>query len=591
MSARTSARSRRVPLALVLLVSLVSIGRSTQGERPRAPSLLPENTCAYLRIGDAAEFLELYRNTSIGRVLQDPQMQPLVNQLYGSIFDAFRERGEQWGLSLDEIIALARGEVSVALVTPDRDRRDFVLFVEVGDQLPAALTLIERILKQMELGGATRTTVSWDGTDLILLEKPDRSTVFFQRDNTIAVVTDLELAKQMLTVWNGAESRTLANKSEFGDIMDSCAGASGDPPQLTYFVDPLGLINSIASDNAALRMGVSVLEVMGLGGLRGFGGSLTVSGHQYDSIHHMHLLMDTPPKGVLEVLALRSGDVTPEPWVPGDVASYTTVHWDFQRSYSALNSVYDIFRGEGAWVEHVDRRITDELGVDLQQDIFPMLEGRLTHLEWLQKPARPDSHATLFGVKLKDANAFRQVLTKMLGRAPSGFVRKTYAGVTYYQVQLRSRSANAAGEAQNPPDSYVTILGDYLLLTNRLKLLEHTIDTKRGSASPLSDELDFKLIASKISRQLGQREPGMIFFKRPYETFRNTYELLGSDDTRQRLSVQAERSRVIKAVHEALSQNPLPPFDVVMKYLAPTGGFLTSDATGIHGVRFTLKRE
>ena len=45
------------------------------------------------------------------------------------------------------------------------------------------------------------------------------------------------------------------------------------------------------------------------------------------------------------------------------------------------------------------------------------------------------------------------------------------------------------------------------------------------------------------------------------------------------------------ALDQALRDNPLPPFEVIAEYMAPGGGMLVSDPTGIHYMTFGLKRQ
>jgi hypothetical protein len=69
------------------------------------------------------------------------------------------------------------------------------------------------------------------------------------------------------------------------------------------------------------------------------------------------------------------------------------------------------------------------------------------------------------------------------------------------------------------------------------------------------------------------------------------YDLAMSENTRQRLSERADRNRFFGTLNQALKDNPLPPFSVLAEYLAPGGGMIVSDETGIHYMTFTLKRK
>ena len=64
-----------IPLVVLCTASFV------RAERPVAPKLLPESTLAMLRVADAQELNTKFRDTAMGRMLQDEKIAPLVSQL------------------------------------------------------------------------------------------------------------------------------------------------------------------------------------------------------------------------------------------------------------------------------------------------------------------------------------------------------------------------------------------------------------------------------------------------------------------------------------------------------------------------------
>jgi len=413
--------------------------------------------------------------------------------------------------------------------------------------------------------------------------------VFFERDQTIAVSTELEVAKQVLNAWAGLKTTSLADRREFITIMEQCAGSSDEKPQLVYFVDPIKLFKSITAGNMALQVGLSILRPLGLDGLQGVGGSLVLGGDRFESIDHMVVSLESPQTGVLEMLALRPGDVTPEVWVPKEVATYMTVHWDFQKSYSALVEVYDFFRQEGGWARDVEGPVADQFGVRLERDVLGALDGRITRIGWIDEGSRRQS--TLLGLKVKNAKDLRTLVNKMADHAPSLFAKQKVAGVDCYKFSPPRGTENASGVTRRLPNSHLAVLGDYLLLTDSEKLLELVVATKKGESTPLGQELDFKLVASMIRRKAAGAAPSAAWFKRPEVRLRATYEMLRSDDTREAVAKLAENNKLFQAVHEAMTEHPLPSFDVLEKYFAVSGGLATSDKTGIHIVGFTYRRK
>jgi hypothetical protein len=140
------------------------------------------------------------------------------------------------------------------------------------------------------------------------------------------------------------------------------------------------------------------------------------------------------------------------------------------------------------------------------------------------------------------------------------------------------------------PEPCVAILGDYLVLTDSVPFLKQCVVAESDSEKSLAAALDFKLIASKVSRQAGGVKPGMLTFNRPEEGMRMLYDLAQGDDVRQMLGRQAANNDFFRSVEQAMKDNPLPPFAVLARYLAPAGGMMTSDETGFHYTSFGLKR-
>jgi hypothetical protein len=69
------------------------------------------------------------------------------------------------------------------------------------------------------------------------------------------------------------------------------------------------------------------------------------------------------------------------------------------------------------------------------------------------------------------------------------------------------------------------------------------------------------------------------------------YDIAAADTTRDRLASQSENNKFFRGLEKTMKDNPLPPFSVLAKYLAPGGGMVTSDETGFHWTTFTLRRK
>ncbi len=583
-----------VPHWLAAVLSILLISQAAVAQRPAAYRLLPEDTLLYLRVADMPDLIERFQETSAGRISQDEQVRPLIDHLWTSLVEASAGLEDALGVPLEDLLSIPQGETCLALVAPERGFPAVVLLIDAGDRMAALDTVLEQAEFGMFQQGAYRTIRDLDGTELVVNELPGgqrREMAYVQRDGTLILGSNSLVIESMVDAWNGRASSRLSQNANFTAIMKRCAGDEDEQPQITFFIDPLEMTKRIARGSLAGQAVIALLPALGLDGVRGLGGSVALATEQYDNVTQVHLMLDSPRKGVVEILAMRGGDLTPEPWVPADAVSYTSLNWDFETSYNALRMLFDAIRGDGALDREVDRRLSTPLGIPFEQDFLQALDGRVTIVSWMVRPARLNSRANLLGLKLKDPKAFRQTWLKLVDQFSNQLERQALGGNEYWTIRV---PRPAEGRPDQPmlrePDPAIAILDDYLLLSDSSELLKHAIVTRGRVSGSLATELDYKLIASRIRRQAGGDSPGMLAFDRPEESLRLLYELATGDTTRQQLQSRADDNPFFGALDGALQENPLPPFAVIARYLAPGGSLITNDATGFHYTSFTLRR-
>ncbi len=601
-----------------LLLTLVLTATSAVAARPRAPELLPANTLVYVRIASSQELVERFNETAMGRILKQEQVAPLIQQLYGVTSDAFKPAEEEIGVSLTDLLSIPQGGIVFALITPSDGPPALALLVDVGDSRPVVEKLIERGETEMAQDDWTRSTEKLSGQEVVV-HRRDRNDgevlAHFFRDDTFVATSNLSVATGLLELWAGGDSAgngdatdVLADNEKFKTIMNRCRGSKDARPQLTWFVDPVQLARVSVRGNIAAQASLAVLPVLGLDGIEGVGGSLALATENFDMIGHVHVMLDTPRSGIVEMVALRPGDTTPEPWTPQNVASYMTLNWDIDLTYDTLAKLYDSFRGEGRLSRDVQARISEQIGVDFEKDILRALEGRVTVLTWFEPPAALESRARLVGVKLNDAGEFQATMDKIVAKFPETFEKKQYANISYYALDMpgmrqrrQARRRRPDQEEQPAPGNVepapsrtqpcMGIVGDYLMIADRPSFIEKIVAAKSDSSQSLGSDLEYKLIASKIRRQPGGTYASMVTFNRPEMAMRMMYDLATSENTQQQLSAVAADNDFLSGVDKAMRDNPLPPFAVIQKFLAPGGGMITDDETGIHYMGFALRRE
>ena len=591
---------RPLQRAVICLALWCSLGSALAwAERPIAPKLLPEQTLAYFRVANTPELVEKFQQTSTGKLAKDEQLKPLLGQIWQIGVDAFQNAEKEIGVSLNELLKIPQGEICVALVAPQQGTPRVVAWVDCGDKLLTVEKLLDRAEKELGNSGGSRSVEVLGDVELIVHQLPnsrERKLVYFIKEQTIVLSSDVELAKQVLAQMRGEQAEdtvTLADNRKFTAIMSRSIGTRGEEPHVTWFIDPIELARRAGRGSASTQTGLAIVSGLGLDGVKGLGGSLAFATEEFDSIFHTHMLLENPRKGVIDALALQPGEISPEPWVPADVESYTTLNWDVNKTYAEVVRLYDLFRGgDGSWQMQVLARITEQVGIDMEKDIISAVTGRLTLITWMEKPARINSQSMLFGIKLVDANASRKVLQQLAERFPDRMNKKSYGGVEYYEIPFpENRPGNLGEDVLRAQVGCAAVMDDYLLLANNPKLVQQAIVTKSDPSRTLATELDFKIVASKIKRQLGDAQAGMIAFRRPEESMRQLYDLANSQNIRGSLKSQVENNKFFKGVDDALTANPLPPFAVLAQYLAPSGALVTNDETGFHYMAFSLRRE
>lgn len=590
---------RVVSLAVCLGLTLLLCNQA-RAERATAPRMLPKSTLAFLRIADTPQLVERFRETSLGRISQDEQVKPFVTGVYAAAEDAWTQIEERVGLPLNQLLAIPQGEISVAFVGPTKNDdgkyegpSGIVLLFDVKGHLDDAKKLLENGGKFIRESGGEIELEKLGDLELTRYSGADGRSVFqFEKDETIVLSTSKDLAASVLASWEGAaDGQSLADNDKFASIMNRCAGSPDDPPQITWFVDVIDLIRALARGNTAAQTSLALFPVLGLDGIKGAGGSWTFATGDFDSVMHAHVLLESPRSGIVEMLALGSGNVTPEAWVPADASAYTTVHWKVDETFRVAAKLYNSLMFDGAFEGEVQRRVSEGLGADFEKEVMPLLDGRITIVNWIDRegPPKINSQTLMIGVKLTDAKAFEPVFEKILEKFGDRLEKTSFAGVDYHKVKQGEAPEQPANTRR--PELCMALLGDYFIFADSVQALEHSIKTSRDPNASLAGDVEYQLIASRIKRQVRGNRPGMLQFNKPEEGLRLLYDIAAADSTRERLSSQAESNPFFKRLDQTMKDNKLPPFSVLSRYLAPGGGMLTSDETGFHYTTFSLRRK
>lgn len=590
-------------------------------QRPKAAKLLPENTLVYVQIDNFRQLAEDMQNSNFGRLLQDEQMAPLVEALYGEALSAYEDVKENVGVDLEDLMNLPSGEICFGLVAPKDGDFTPVFFVDVDPDTDTAGTLFDRGVELVENNGGTVEDSTFvdltdaDGNEISYkLIKNNGNDQFYvvERDSTYMITNDEMIATDIVSRWveqPPEKDRTLADNRKFVTIMNRCKGTKDEPAEAAFFVDPIEIAKYSTRDNFAARAVMAgILPILGLDGLLGVGGSMILDEEGYESVLHMHVLLSNPKTGIFDMITLRPGIDSPEDWVPANVTSYMTAHVDVKKLFRKLEEMIDEANDDpGMTRRELEENINEELGIDFVEDVINGLEGRVTWAQWNEETVRINSASNIIAAKLNDPDKFREVINKVIAVAmdegDDNLEEKTYEGYTYWQMpdsqieRMEERRLERNEERDNfevnvrfPQPSF-GIIDDYLVFSENPAALRHVMETAKGDHESLADSENYNNIMDHMKRQLGTDAPSLTLFSNPAEQMEWMFQLAESDDIKGLLEEGSAENKYVDGLKKALEDNPLPDFKDIAKYFPPSGGFMTVDEAGYHFMIFQLRAE
>lgn len=593
---------RYTPLLSLMLAMLLFSGAFAQ--RPNAANIITDQTVAFLRVTDTNELVAKFKETSIGRALNDPQMQPFVGGIWQTLKQSAANAEDRSGIQLEEVLSIPQGELAVGLVAMQEGNPALLIFCDLGDDTRVVEKVIGIVEKLAENNGTLIEHKKFKDIEITQLLGVNGDLSICIHDHTLLLTNRIEALEDALEHWSGDRKDSLASDDRFRTIVSSSKGTKDEPAQYVWYANPIDAIRMFTKNAPGGNYVMGFLPVLGLDGVKAIGGSEILATEDFDAVSHFHVMLERPRSGVIEMVAFKNASTEPEKWVPEDVTNYMTANWDVEKSYDALQDLYDGIFGDDKLKDDIDRSINQRVGIDFKSQVLDNLEGQFTLVQWYEPPARINSQATFVAAKIKDRAAMQKTLdqiVKALPRLNEVVEKRIFGDATFYQANVKNAPIREdATEEQRRrienrrnlrPEPCFGIIGNFLFFADRPGIVEHIALTAGGDSPRLADDLSFKLVLSKLQELAGQRKVGMLSFARPEESLRMVYELVQADSTRDFIKSRAEKNDFFNNLGQNIEANPLPEFGVISKYLAPSGSILIDDETGLHMIGFTLKRE
>jgi hypothetical protein len=584
-----SARIRRSLCGLAAVVACLA-GPIARGQVSSEKSL-PPSTLLYIKIAKASDMRDALNASSIGRILADPALKPMLDQWNASLEEGNLDLRKKLGVSFEELVTLPQGAVSIALVTKDDPKDPVALLAsaDAGEKADAMAAVLDKATKSAEEEGSKILTETFQDQRLTIIEsvkegEDKESPVIWTRSGSVFhIASDATALKELLTNAQG-RSDALGTSEGFQAVTKRI----GSDAQVLIYGDFTQIFKLATA--ASANQGVNAeqveaqLQLLGLNSLKSIGASVSFNAGEYDSVTKVFVYAPGPVQGVVKLFTLPKAELKPEPWVPAAVASYASYSWDLDSAWVGAKELADQFAP--GILDNLEQQLAGEdgKGLSFKNDIFGPLGNRITVLSDYKKPITEKSQRYLLGVRLDDAKAFQASLNKILELAMAQPKKREFQGITIYDFEIPELPEDAP-PAEVPFDGPISlaIAKDYLLIGSEPQMLEQAL---RSGGPSLADSPEYQRVAKKLPSSAS-----IVSFDRTDENARMLYEMIKSGQLKQSLE-EANAAAGAEAPKIDLDTSKLPDFEVIAKYLCDSGGYgEVIEGEGFFAIQFSLKKE
>lgn len=354
----------------------LNAGEIRAEEPVRAERLLPTTTVGFAAVEDYDQLRDHWNETQLGELMADPVMEPFAEDLQRQFRERWSRLDERLGLTLEDLEGVPAGEIAVAVLQPERYAAATAMLVDVTGNVPQAEQLLEKVSASLLREGAKRQTFEVLDTTVIVFDLPElpadgdaaralpllapqqpdkpaqpRRAIYFLTTTVLGVSDDLDVIKGILSRIQGAAGESLADVAAFRAVMDRCAEDAGrEGAQFRWFLRPIPYAEAVraASPPTEPRRGKDMLDVFreqGFRGLRGVGGYVDFAVEGHELIHRTAIHAPRPFTGAMKMLSFPNAPnadaFQPQPWVPSELATYSTFYCDIQNIFDHFGPMFD----------------------------------------------------------------------------------------------------------------------------------------------------------------------------------------------------------------------------------------------------------
>ncbi len=621
---------------------------ATADDYKPAITLVPDTAAGIVRIPSVPALCDAWKQTTLSALVNDPAMKPFVDAQKKLSEERTSTLGFNIGVRPKEVLEMASGEVVVAWLPFDDKRRPFALalIADIRGNRARADEVVTKIDADMKANGAKLDTTSFGSESIrVYTLKPvpgqikiDQVVLTYNDTRLIAADRDSVVTSMLESVAGTNKVAKLDVAEDFLGVQKQVESQIADQPSVAgvqWFARPLAM-GRIVKDAAKIDRGsqveiLNLLQRQGFDSVRAAGGQVSVGGAEFDLLHKGFIWAPTTA-GQAERFRLAARVIQPinlpaesiPTWVGGKIASFSQLNWNMTDAFWHIESLVDDAFGEVIFRDILEGIRDDEDGprIDIAKDVIPNLGKRIYILTDNVMPADQRSERVLVAIEITDTAALRKAVRRTMEvESDASLIPGPIPGVDVYRV-LRTNEPNdfeaelfddlGLGDDEDPDRQppllnqwAITVIeapgavkaakqAGYLIFSSHPELLLETLGrfAKPGNADAFGDDAEVKNVLNKLEK-LGAKERAYVRVAKTNLTFRAKYGLMQEGKLRDSDSLMATLFRRIfisKGEDDIdLSNDKLPAFETIEKYLRPAGGYSKATETGWTLDGFLLK--
>lgn len=572
------------PIGLAVLIAVVAGSGFNRAVAAPFENAVPQDCILFVNVANAKSLKEKLEGTDLARLYKDPQMQPFVNGIKTELAKTLAAVEEEVSIDFKRLLSTPQGQMAVAAGVKGNIKNFYVLFLaDVSGKEDVANETLNLVSQKLEQEGLTKQ--SKGNLTVYRLDKNEPVELAFTvQENVLAIGINSEVLQETLARLDGA-SGSLGSSDAYRGFRNK-AGGTGD---LEFFVNLRRIFDQVTQ----IPQAQPFVDAFGADKFEYAGVNISIGKDDFEFVSRS-MIVTNGPSQIFQLLNMPAKPTSPQAWVPQNVASYSSFHWDLDKFYSTLGEILDRFL-PGA-LQQAEFMVSQFPSPDnpfitsIKGDIIGPLGNRLTTVGDLGESRGLPVSRTLIAWELDDAEKLNNLVGNLMVLFGQLLETKTVKGATVYSYDVGSLLALQMQDQNAPvPVGVVafTIANSQLYLTTHIELLDTVLNF---SGAGLAESAEYRRIASKFPANTSS-----ISFVRSEAQGRAFWQMLKSGQLSKMLRGAAEQqdedadARLIEGWATALDGSNLPDFEQVKQHFTTSGGFSVMDQNGLQTTYYTLK--